>query len=141
MTFTDNLESALHKGVDIIFASSSIQYVQNWQNIIQCFSASPWLLLDRVPLVDHPTDLVSIQVTPSSYTDTRYPGWKFSIANWLSRLSKYGFNPVFQWLVPEDCWTIFDFQSGQYSWRANNDFGFLLHQSNLKNGKSDVIHF
>ena len=58
--------------------------------MLRQFAASPWLLLDRV-LIEHPTDLIDIQVVPANYTDTRYPGWKFAASNWLPRLNDAGF--------------------------------------------------
>ncbi|AII42076.1 hypothetical protein KR100_01470 [Synechococcus sp. KORDI-100] len=84
------------------------------------------MLIDRVPLIDHSTDLIDIQVVPASYTDTRYPGWKFAASSWLSRLNNTGFELVFQWLVPEDRWSILDLDTGSMRWQAHHDHGFLL---------------
>ena len=90
------------------------------------FRAAPWLILDRVPLVDHPEDLIDIQVVPASYTDTRYPGWKFSASRWLPRLRETGFEVMYQWVVPEDRWSILDLDTGKMRWQAQHDPGFLL---------------
>lgn len=126
LSFSDKAAEVLANGIDLVFASSSLQYLEHWPQMLQAFRAAPWLLLDRVPLIDHPTDLIAIQVVPASYTDTRYPGWKFTAGNWLPRLALAGFEPVLQWLVPEDGWSILDLNTGQYRWSAQHDHGYLL---------------
>lgn len=130
--FTDQAAEVVSAGIDLVFASCSLQYLEHWQSILQLFRAARWLLLDRVPLVDHPSDLISIQVVPASYTDTRYPGWMFSAPTWLPRLQRAGFFPALRWLVPEDYWTILDLETGKLRWGAQHDHGFLL--------KSDLNH-
>ena len=126
LRFSDKAAEVLVTGIDLVFASSSLQYLEHWPRMLQAFRAAPWLLLDRVPLIDHPTDLIAIQVVSASYTDTRYPGWKFAAGSWLPRLAQAGFEPVLQWLVPEDGWSILDLNIGQYRWSAQHDHGFLL---------------
>ncbi|NDC15049.1 MAG: hypothetical protein EBZ76_07700, partial [Synechococcaceae bacterium WB9_2_170] len=111
--------------------SCSLQYIEHWPALLAKFITAPWLLLDRVPLVDHPTDLIAIQVVPASYTDTRYPGWKFAASSWLARLNQAGFDQVMHWLVPEDRWTILDLESGQLRWSAQHDHGFLLRRRRI----------
>jgi len=126
LRFSDKAAEVFANGIDLVFASGSLQYLEHWPQMLQAFRASPWLLLDRVPLIDHPTDLIVIQVVPASYTDTRYPGWKFAAGSWLPRLAQAGFEPVLQWLVPEDSWTVLDLETGKYRWSAQHDHGFLL---------------
>ena len=126
LRFSDKAAEVFANGIDLVFASCSLQYLEHWPQMLQAFRAAPWLLLDRVPLIDHPTDLIAIQVVPASYTDTRYPGWKFAAGSWLPRLAQAGFESVLQWLVPEDRWTVLDLETGQYRWSAQHDHGFLL---------------
>ena len=126
LRFSDKAAEVFANGIDLVFASCSLQYLEHWPQMLQAFRAAPWLLLDRVPLIDHPTDLIAIQVVPASYTDTRYPGWKFAAGSWLPRLAQAGFEPVLQWLVPEDRWTVLDLETGKYRWSAQHDHGFLL---------------
>jgi putative methyltransferase (TIGR04325 family) len=129
LRFTDQAAEVVNAGIDLVFASCSLQYLEDWQPMLQLFKATPWLLLDRVPLIDHPSDLIAIQVVPASYTDTRYPGWKWAASTWLPRLQQAGFKPVLQWLVPEDRWTILDLDTGKLRWSAQHDHGFLLRSS------------
>ena len=126
LRFSAETKDVLDTGIDVILASCSLQYLEHWENMIELFRASEWLLLDRVPLIDHPSDLIDIQVVPASYTDTRYPGWKFSASSWLPRLKKAGFSMVSRWIVPEDHWSILDMNSGKIRWQAKHDHGFLL---------------
>lgn len=139
--FSNNVIEILDSGVDIVLASCSLQYIENWPQIIQQFGAAPWLLLDRVPLIDHPTDIIDIQVVPANYTDTRYPGWKFAKNSWLPRLIEAGFELVMQWQVPEDQWTVLDLKSGQYRWNAKHDYGFLFRQAITKSSIKSFITF
>ena len=141
LRFSDNAIEVLSTGVDLVLASCSLQYLENWPQMLKRFGAAPWLVLDRVPLIEHPTDLIDIQVVPASYTDTRYPGWKFASSSWLPRLAEAGFELIMQWLVPEDRWTVLDLESGQYRWSAQHDHGFLLRRCNPTPHYMSVITF
>jgi len=141
LRFCDKAAHVLANGIDLVFASCSLQYLEHWPQMLQAFRAAPWLLLDRVPLIDHPTDLIAIQVVPASYTDTRYPGWKFAAASWLPRLAQAGFEPVLQWLVPEDRWTVLDLETGQYRWSAQQDHGFLLQRQPAESLNQPAVVF
>jgi putative methyltransferase (TIGR04325 family) len=129
LRFSDQADAVLKAGCDLVFASCSLQYLEHWPQMLMLFRSAAWMLLDRVPLIDHPTDLITIQVVPASYTDTRYPGWKFAAGSWMPRLASAGFQPVLHWLVPEDRWTVLDLDSGQLRWSAHHDHGFLLRSS------------
>ena len=141
LSFSDKAAEVLANGIDLVIASSSLQYLEHWPQMLQTFRAAPWLLLDRVPLIDHPTDLIAIQVVPASYTDTRYPGWKFAAGNWLPRLAHAGFKPVLQWLVPEDGWSILDLNTGQYRWSAQHDHGYLLQRQPAESLNQPAVVF
>ena len=129
LRFITEAREVLDKGTDLVLASCSLQYLEHWQDMLNQFRIAPWLLLDRVPLVDHPDDLIDIQVVPADYTDTRYPGWKFASSSWLPRLRQYGFELVYQWIVPEDRWSILDLETGKMRWQAQHDHGFLLRRN------------
>ena len=141
LRFSDNPIEVLASGVDVVLASCSLQYLENWPQMLYRFGASPWLFLDRVPLVEHPFDLIDIQVVPASYTDTSYLGWKFSKSSWLHRLAEAGFEFVMQWHVPEDHWAALDLESGQYRWRAQHDYGFLFRQSTAGRSNRSFMMF
>ena len=141
LRFSDQARAVLQTGCDLVFASCSLQYIEHWPALLAQFTNVPWLLLDRVPLVDHPTDLIAIQVVPTSYTDTRYPGWKFAAGSWLPRLVQAGFEPVLQWLVPEDRWTVLDLETGQYRWSAQHDHGFLLRRQPAESSNWPAVVF
>ena len=76
LRFSAEAKKVLASGIDVVLASCSLQYLEHWQDMLKLFKVAPWLLLDRVPLINNPTDLIDIQVVPANYTDTRYPGWK-----------------------------------------------------------------
>ena len=112
--FSSKPIEVLDKGVDVILASCSLQYFKDWGGLLELFQSSPWLILDRVPLIEHHSDIIDIQVVPATYTDTRYPGWKFAASKWLPRLKEAGFDLVFRWIVPEDRWSILDINTGKF---------------------------
>jgi len=141
LRFSAEAGEVLAAGVDVVLASCSLQYLEHWSQMLQRFGAAPWLLLDRVPLIDHPSDLIAIQVVPSSYTDTRYPGWKFAAGSWSLRLAEAGFEPVLQWLVPEDRWSVLDLETGQHRWNAQHDHGFLLRRATTIPTRQSLITF
>ena len=109
--------------------------------MLKLFHLAPWLLLDRVPLVEHSSDLIDIQVVPAGYTDTRYPGWKFASSSWLPRLKDAGFELVFKWLVPEDHWSILDLETGRMRWHTQHDYGFLLRRNCVSRISQVLVSF
>lgn len=141
LSFSANACEVLDAGIDVVLASCSLQYLEHWPQMLHQFKAAPWLLLDRVPLINHPTDLIAIQVVPASYTDTRYPGWTFAANTWLPRLAQAGFEPLLQWLVPEDRWTVLDLDSGQFRWSAQHDHGFLFRNTKTIQPSSPTVMF
>jgi len=126
LRFSDKAADVLANGIDLVFASSSLQYLEHWPQMLQAFRAAPWLLLDRVPLIDHPTDLFCVQVVPASYFDARLPMVIFSARTWLLFLNSLGFHQRILWKVPEDCLRIFDLVTGEYRWELNTNHGVLL---------------
>jgi putative methyltransferase (TIGR04325 family) len=141
LRFSDQAEVVLESGCDLVFASCSLQYIEHWPKVLKQFAAVPWLLIDRVPLIDHHCDLIAIQVVPASYTDTRYPGWKFAHATWPSRLEEAGFEQVMHWLVPEDRWSILDLETGRMRWTAQHDHGFLLRRREILTTSQPTVTF
>jgi len=129
LSFTDNIEKAIDNETDIFFASSSIQYIKNWKNIFTLTNKVPWILLDRLPLIEGNNDLIVIQVTDSNYTDTRYQGWKFSKNQWLKFMSEQNLSIEMNWTVPEDSYKILDISSGSFKWGADCEFGYLFKRS------------
>jgi len=126
LRFSDQAAEVLANGIDLVFASSSLQYLEHWPQILQAFRAVPWLLLDRVPLIDHPTHLFCVQVVPASYFDARLPMVIFSASSWLSFLNSLGFHHRIKWQVPEDSLRILDLATGEYRWETNANHGMLL---------------
>ena len=126
LKFSNEAKEAIDRDIHVVFASCSLQYIEEWQQMLKTFRVSPWLIIDRVPLIENDTDLIDIQVVPASYTDTRYPGWKFAASSWLPRLQEAGFKLEFEWIVPEDRWTILDLETGKIRWHAQHDHGYLL---------------
>ena len=141
LRFNATASEILDSGADVVLASCSLQYLENWQEMLRLFRASPWLILDRVPLVEHATDLIDIQVVPASYTDTRYQGWKFAASSWLPRLKEAGFELVWRWIVPEDRWSILDLETGKFRWHAQHDHGFLLHRIHDFSSNQPLVTF
>ena len=137
LRFVDKPDYILDQDVDLVMASCSLQYVENWLSLLKIFSSSPWVLLDRVPLIDQDTDLFAVQVVPAHFFDARIPLTFCSSSHWLSSLRDLGYRTVFDWRVPEDQWGVLDLSTGKFRWSSTCNFGFLL--SSYPLGSTPVV--
>ena len=83
LRFSDKAVDVLANCIDLVFAKSSLQYLEHWPQMFQAFKAAAWLLFDRVPLIDHPTDSFCVQIVPARYFDYRLPIVMLSASSWL----------------------------------------------------------
>lgn len=125
ISFCRSLNLALLKQYDLSIASASLQYFEKWELIAELLCLSRWLFLDRLPLAQSNDHVVNIQVTPSSYTDTKYPGWIFSESKFMNYLSKHVESIVAQWPVYQDSWNLFDPYSGHIVMSSSHEYGLL----------------
>ena len=73
---------------DIIYSSSSVQYVEDWKGIITQFSSvsTQYLLLTDLPAGDVPTF-----ATAQNYYDSKIPSWFFNLSEFIEHTVSQGF--------------------------------------------------
>lgn len=90
-------------GVDIAISSSTLQYLPNPATALgELVAVAPYVLLDRLPLLEHPEDFVMKQHTRYRGSPVTYPAWFFSRVVFLQALHELGVEVIFEWAVPED---------------------------------------
>jgi putative methyltransferase (TIGR04325 family) len=79
VTFWDD-DACLDGTYDLVFASSSLQYVEDWQRTLHGLAAATAdaLLLARVPIVHRHPSFVVLQRAHTYRFDTEYLGWVFN---------------------------------------------------------------
>jgi putative methyltransferase (TIGR04325 family) len=103
VTFVSEDSVALGRSYDFVFASSSLHYARKHYELLGrlCDSAQDWLMITRMPFVEHAADFVVVQ-RPHKYGYlTEYPGWFMNRAKMLDFVSARGFEFVRQFLVAE----------------------------------------
>lgn len=103
VTKTDFEEGNITGFFDFIISSSFIQHTDDplaYFNIIRSFN-SPFLLLNRVPLIDKEEDILSIQYVEPSIYNASYPAWFLSEHKWYTYIQEQH-DILLHWTVPED---------------------------------------
>lgn len=77
VSFLCDDDEALSQPYDLIFASSSLQYSRNIYDLLSKIaeSGSRWIMVCRMPFVDHTDDFVVLQRPHRYGYDTEYTGW------------------------------------------------------------------
>jgi putative methyltransferase (TIGR04325 family) len=89
--------------VDIAISSSTLQYLSQPMRMLgELVTTAPYVLLDRLPLLEHPENFVMKQHTRYQGRPVTYPAWFFSRAEFMRTLHEAGVEVVFEWAVPED---------------------------------------
>lgn len=98
------LEQYIAQGnFDFIIASSFIQHTEEpeaYWDIIKRFNA-PYVLMNRLPLIDKEADILSIQYVEPTIYDASYPAWFLAEHKWLE-LMQQEHHMLLRWTIPED---------------------------------------
>lgn len=92
-TFTSDGVAELSRGFDLIYASSSLQYVQDIYAMLarMAASGSRWIMICRMPFVDQVDDFVVVQ-RPGRYGyDTEYTGWFLNRGKFVGFMQQHGY--------------------------------------------------
>jgi len=83
VTFISDLEQA-DTDYQLVYASSSIQYIKNWQNLIAhlCKISNRYIFITRTPFVLNHSPFIAVQ---KAY-GTEYPGWVFNFHDFVKEL-------------------------------------------------------
>jgi putative methyltransferase (TIGR04325 family) len=103
VTFVSEDSVALGRSYDFVFASSSLHYARKHYDLLGrlCDSAQDWLMITRLPFVEHTDDFVVLQRPHMYGYMTEYPGWFMKRAKMLDFVAARGFELVRQFLVAE----------------------------------------
>jgi putative methyltransferase (TIGR04325 family) len=100
VTFHDT-DDCLSRPYDLVLASNSLQYEQDWQRLLRrlATAAEAWLFLTRVPVVQrHPSFVVLQRVGAYGYA-TETLGWAFNRDELLSAAGEIGLELEREFLV------------------------------------------
>jgi putative methyltransferase (TIGR04325 family) len=90
--FNSPQDVAAHDNPDIILFSSVLQYLEKpcviLKETLDCFPDSRYLVIDRFPMTDSDTDILTIQNVPSRFYESRLGHWFFS-AQFINRISDF----------------------------------------------------
>jgi len=104
-TFHDTDASALGepRRYDLIVASGSLHYHQEWRQILGGFATASrrFVYVTRLPIVHHAPSFVVIQRPRAGGYDTEYLGWFFNRAEFLRGAHEAGLRLVREFLVDE----------------------------------------
>jgi len=106
--FTD--DRCLNNTYDLVMISSSLQYMENWQEQLTAIasSTSDYLLLTRIPVVHHSDSFVAIQKAYGS----KMLHWQFNKSKLLDQIQKSGLQLIREFIIgdrpaikgaPEQC--------------------------------------
>jgi putative methyltransferase (TIGR04325 family) len=103
VTFVSEDSVALGRSYDFVFASSSLHYARKHYELLGRLadSAQDWLMITRMPFVEHTDDFVVVQRPHMYGYMTEYPGWFMNRAKMLDFVGARGFELVRQFLVAE----------------------------------------
>ncbi len=79
------------KKVDVILLSSVLQYIEQYQQLLQEINVHqiPYIILDRTSIVNYKRPIITVQVVPEEIYKASYPCWFFNKNEVVSQLSKY----------------------------------------------------
>src|SRR4051794_33181668 len=93
VAFTADGVAALDKPYDLIYASSSLQYVRDIYDLLAKIAASGsrWIMICRMPFVDRADDFVVIQRPQRYGYDTEYTGWFLNRNKFVGFMQQHGY--------------------------------------------------
>jgi putative methyltransferase (TIGR04325 family) len=92
VTFTTNDDECFGRRYDVVIASNSIQYVEEWRAILHrlVITSDQWLLVTRLPVVCQSPSFVVIQRPYGYGYQTEYVSWVFNRLEFLSQAENFG---------------------------------------------------
>jgi putative methyltransferase (TIGR04325 family) len=102
-SFVSDDDEALSRRYDLVFASSSTQYERDCYGLIGRLadSASQYLFITRIPVVDESDDFVVVQRPQAFGYMTEYPGWFLNRKRLIDFVLQRGFVLEREFLVAE----------------------------------------
>ncbi|MEX2186018.1 MAG: methyltransferase, TIGR04325 family [Pirellulales bacterium] len=113
-TFYTDDDQFAGRRFDLVFASGSLHYAQDWQTVLARLAAATgeYLFVTRLPVVFDAESFVYLQRAYAHGYDTEYLGWALNRSEFLAAAESQGLQLVREFLVsesahiagaPEDC--------------------------------------
>jgi putative methyltransferase (TIGR04325 family) len=102
-TFEDDDDRALSRIYDLVMASASLHYSEDWQGLVArlCGAASRYLFVTRLPIVEEVPSFVVVQ-RPYAYGYlTEYLCWFLNRSEFITEVEKNGFRLEREFLLDE----------------------------------------
>lgn len=92
IVFSSDADSCLSRQYDLVFASNTLQYAEDWPALLARLAgaAGRWLLLTRLPLVERSKSFVVVQRPDWVGYRTEYLSWVFERAGLLAGAAAQG---------------------------------------------------
>jgi putative methyltransferase (TIGR04325 family) len=92
-TFVADDDQALSGQYDLLYASSSLQYVHDFYGLLNKLSTSNsrWIMICRMPFVDAADDFVVVQRPQRYGYDTEYTGWFLNRRKFIDFMQSHGY--------------------------------------------------
>jgi putative methyltransferase (TIGR04325 family) len=103
ITFFDDENAALSRTYDLVFASGSVQYTQDFYALatMLCAIARQSVMITRLPIVEESDDFVVLQRPYSSGYRTEIPGWFVNRKRFVHHIERQGFSLVREFMLEE----------------------------------------
>ena len=91
--FTADGDGALSGSYDLVYASSSLQYVRDLYPLLakMAKTGSRWIMICRMPFVDRADDFVVVQRPQRYGYDTEYTGWFLNRNRFVNFMQQHGY--------------------------------------------------
>ncbi len=104
LRFASDLLSVRDRNYQVVLASGVLQYLPEPRLRLRELSelATPYLVLDRLPLMDVERDRLTIQKADPTLFRASFPAWFLSERAWRKTLADAGWSVLLEWDVRED---------------------------------------
>lgn len=103
VSFQDSEEAALSRRYDLVIASSSLQYSQDWQTKLARLAGvcDGYLYVTRQPFIQQAPSFVVVQRPHRHGYETEYPGWFLNESEFLAFTAEIGLTLLREFLIEE----------------------------------------
>lgn len=102
-TFYSTDEACNQHRYDLVLASSSLQYVEDWKTQMKRLSAlaDSYLYITRLPIVEQSRSFVVVQRPYACGYETEYPGWFLNHSEFVNFAHEIGLRLLCEFLIEE----------------------------------------
>ena len=102
-SFFSNDEACYRRDYDLVLASSSLQYVEDWKAQVMRLSrlTRSYLFITRIPIIEKADTFVVIQRPYACGYETEYPGWFLNHQEFVTHAEQIGLRLQREFLIQE----------------------------------------